>query len=197
LEGPQTRAVALPRQRGTLKQSLVAAPHLVLMFLNWQLVLQQEDLAKFPKPGSHCSPVSTTPSPQIGGKVTEGVMVLDPVPVPVPVPVTDEEDVSVSVDVIVAVLVTVTVTEFVTESVTEGVIEFVTEGVNEFVTEGVTVTVTEGVKDGELLGVSVGSGDGVGVEVGLRLACAKTIAMRVEMIRNNPKARIVKNCLLL
>jgi len=95
LETPQKRARAVPLQRGVLKQSEAALPHLVLMFLYWQLSLQQEDPAKNPVPGSHCSPTSLMALPQTGGTVTEEVPELEgvtegvPVPVPVPVPETD------------------------------------------------------------------------------------------------------------
>jgi len=154
-DGPQNRAIAVPLHLGTLKQSLVGFPHLELMFLYWQLVLQQVDPAKLPFPGSHCSPTSTRALPQTGGIVieavgeNEGVTDVVAVLVPVWVMVTDPVVVQVPVAVLVQVPVLVTLTEL--------LLEFVTELVNEFELELVNVLETVLVPVGS--GVSVGDAD--------------------------------------
>jgi len=160
LEVPQTRLVAVPWQRGVLKQSVDALPHLLWMFLYWQLTLQHDTPWKNPKPGSHCSPNSTLAFPQTGGTVIEAVPVLEGVSeveaVWVPVPEGDTEPepeeevdfVRVRDCVPVPVLVRELVTEFVLEL--ELVPEFVKEGVNvpvrdpELVLEEYAVSVVEG-----------------------------------------------------
>jgi len=165
LEVPQKRLVAVPWHLGVLKQSVEGLPHLVWMFLNWQLTLQQEEPWKFPKPGSHCSPISTLALPQTGGRVTEGVPEFEGVIEKLAVPVTLSEGVTELVSEgepdFVREIDCVPVPELVSELVTEFVLELelelvpetvlVTELVLEFVlvSDSKEVSVVEGEPEGE------------------------------------------------
>jgi hypothetical protein len=157
LEGPQARLARVPRQRGTLKQELAGLPHLLLTPLNWQLVLQQEAPAKFPNPGSHCSPTSTRAFPHTGGTVTEGVAELVEVPVPegVPVPVPDPVTVTEGVHELEREFVHEGETDLLLELVHEEVHELELEVVHEFEFE------FEGEKEGSAVSVWVAEGESV------------------------------------
>jgi len=135
--------------------------------------------AKFPAPGSHCSPTSTRALPQTGGTVIEAVPELDGVSevVGVPVPVGVPETVAVRVQVPVAVTDRVQVP--VDDQVE--VHDEVHDEVHEEVHDDVHVEVIDVVGSG----VSVGEG---ALEVE---AWPSVRATRVERMTNKANDRIV------